>query len=247
MQVGYLTDVGRVRPINEDCLWADPELLVLADGMGGHQAGEVASRLAVESVVAHFHDHQFSTSDGQLDSALDRVRASIRAANRLIYQKGLEDPRFRGMGTTLTLALIKGGEAIIGHVGDSRAYLVQKDSLVQLTEDHSVVWELMRKGSLSRQEARVHPYRNMLTRALGTSSAVEVDALKLSLKPTDGLLLCSDGLTSVLSDEEIHAIIIANFGHPQAAVDELIRQANARGAPDNVSAILALPEGVERG
>ena len=246
MRVGYGTDAGRVRPINEDCLWADDKLLVLADGMGGHQAGEVASRLAVESVVAHFQDHEAPADREKSSVAMDLVRASVRAANALVYSKSLQAPELKGMGTTLTVALLVNGEAVLGHVGDSRAYLVQPESIVQLTEDHSVVWELMRSGSLSSQEAHVHPYRNMLTRALGTAMTVEVDTVRLRLKPTDGLLLCSDGLTGVLSDEEIHAIISSN-SDPQAAVDALIEQANARGAPDNVSAILALPEGDVRG
>ncbi len=246
MRVGYGTDAGRVRPINEDCLWADDKLLVLADGMGGHQAGEVASRLAVESVVAHFQDHEAPADCEKSSVAIDLVRASVRAANALVYSKSLQAPELKGMGTTLTVALLVNGEAVLGHVGDSRAYLVQPESIVQLTEDHSVVWELMRSGSLSSQEAHVHPYRNMLTRALGTAMTVEVDTVRLRLKPTDGLLLCSDGLTGVLSDEEIHAIISSN-SDPQAAVDALIEQANARGAPDNVSAILALPEGDVRG
>ena len=246
MRIGYLTDAGRVRPNNEDCLWADEGLLVLADGMGGHRAGEVASRLAVESVVAHFRGKCSPAGGGRKASAVERVRASIAGANELVYRKGLEDPSLRGMGTTLTLALIEDGQAVIGHVGDSRAYLVQADAIVQLTEDHSIVWELVRSGGLSRREADAHPYRHVLTRALGTSAVVDVDTVELSLGPGDGLLLCSDGLTGVLSDKEIHAVIAGSFG-PQDAVDELIRQANTRGAPDNVSAILALPEGRGRG
>jgi len=244
MRVGYRTDVGRARPINEDALWADGRLLVLADGMGGHQAGEVASRMAVELVVARLNG-----SCGALDSepdpeAAERVRASLCEANEAVYAKALQDPGLRGMGTTLTVALLAGGEAVIGHVGDSRAYLVRPEAIVQLTEDHSVVWELVKSGGLTRDQAQVHPYRNLLTRALGTSPEVEVDTLRLRLQPEDGLLLCSDGLTSVLADAEIHDII-KRSKDPQTAVDRLIDEANARGAPDNVSAILAMPEAAD--
>lgn len=246
MRVGYRTDVGRMRPINEDALWVDGRLFVLADGMGGHQAGEVASRLAVESVVADLLD-ALTASDGvQHLPETERVRASVLAANETVYAKAQDDPTLKGMGTTLTVGLLLNGEAVIAHVGDSRAYLVRPAELVQLTEDHSVVWELVRSGGLSPQEAHAHPYRNLLTRALGMEPKIEVDTHRLRLQPADGLLFCTDGLTNLLSDSEIHDVI-SSCDQPQAAVDQLIDLANARGAPDNVSVILAVPEGDGRG
>lgn len=236
MRVGGASDVGRVRKVNEDAYWFDDRLLIVADGMGGHIAGEVASRVALESVKEEIAAARL-VPGAPLEAI---VRGALQEANRRVWRRAVQDGLF-GMGTTLTMALIVGGHAVVGHVGDSRAYHAREGRLVQVTEDHSVVAELVKSGGISRSQAVVHPYRHFLTRALGTSEEVEVDVYRLDLGPGDALLLCTDGLTGALSDEEIRKTLEA-FDDPERCVARLIQLANERGGTDNITAVLAVVE-----
>src|SRR6266545_3809540 len=181
-----MTDPGRKRRRNEDAYVVEPPLFAVADGMGGAQAGEVASRLA----AAALKERGATTLTGS-----ERIVALIQEANRRVYDRSNEDPSASGMGTTITVALVGDGQVAFGHVGDSRAYLIRDGSMEQLTEDHSLVAELMRSGKLSPEEAETHPQRSVITRALGTDPDVDVDTFSVETKPGDLFLLCSDGLT----------------------------------------------------
>ena len=228
MLFGARTDIGLVRKTNEDGFHIGGNLFAVADGMGGHQAGEVASRLALEVLA----DYPIEGADPQ-----SSLRKAFQKANEVIYAKAQQDEALIGMGTTLTALFIAEGRLWVAHVGDSRAYLCRRQDLIQLTQDHSVVGELVRNGDLSAQEARFHPHRNLLTRALGTAAAVEVDVFATEWQHDDKVLLCTDGLSGPLEDDEIRQII-QEHDDPQRAVDELIKQARKRGAPDNVTAVL---------
>lgn len=242
MQAGYGSDKGRVRATNEDALWCDDRLIVVADGMGGAAAGEVASRLAVETV----RGWRFPSKHAPIQNVKEEVERSIHAANQEIYDRALRHKELQGMGTTLTMAfLLPAGTAIVAHVGDSRAYLFTQNRLSRITQDHSVVGELVRSGGILPSQAEHHPYRNLLTRALGTSRHVDVDIERVRLGPRDALLLCTDGLTGLVSDDEMETII-AESKEAQAAVDALISLANERGGPDNITAVLIYPGGAER-
>lgn len=189
------TDPGRVRRRNEDAFVVDPPLFAVADGMGGAQAGEVASRLA----AAAFREYR------EADELVpeERVAAIIKEANRRIYDRARTDSEVSGMGTTVTAALLGDGRIVIGHVGDSRAYRIRDGRLEQLTEDHSLVADLMRSGRLTPEEAEGHPQRSVITRALGTDPDVDVDTLVVEAEAGDLFLLCSDGLSTMVSDADV--------------------------------------------
>ena len=234
------TDVGCQREHNEDFVQAynppDPEqrrrkglLFVVADGMGGHQAGEVASETAVQTIS---HEY-YRDPDPQVAPAL--VRA-IQKANALIYERAQESIAQVGMGTTAVAAVARGPELVLANVGDSRAYLLRNGSLRQVTRDHSFVEEQIRAGLLTREEARAHPRRNVVTRALGPKPEVDVDTYGGKLSPGDVLLLCSDGLSEYVPDHEIEGILRQST--PQEAVDMLIALAKERGGSDNISALV---------
>ena len=230
------TDTGRRRRRNEDAFVCEPPLFAVADGMGGAQAGEVASRLAAESL----REQEL----GGLSSPEQTVEL-IREANRRVYAYSSENASARGMGTTMTVALVEGSVVTIGHVGDSRAYLLRDDQLTQLTQDHSLVAELVRSGRLSAKEAESHPRRSVITRALGTDSDVEVDVLSLRVQERDVFLLCSDGLTSMVSDEEIARLLLSARDDLDDAGKKLIAAANQAGGEDNITVVLFEPEGGE--
>lgn len=223
------TDTGRRRRRNEDALVCEPPLFAIADGMGGAQAGEVASRLAAETL----REQEF----GDL-SALEQTVELIREANRRVYAYSSENASARGMGTTMTVALVEGNRVTIGHVGDSRAYLLRDEQLTQLTQDHSLVAELVRSGRLSPEEAESHPRRSVITRALGTDSDVEVDVFSLQGRDGDLYLLCSDGLTSMVSDEAIASLLSNSRADLDNAAEKLIDAANKAGGEDNISVVL---------
>lgn len=227
MQVGARSDIGRVRRVNEDAYCALPGLFAVADGMGGHRAGEVASSLAVDVLTSH----PFARKTPE------EVQAVIQDANRRIYEDAVRQPKYAGMGTTITVALIDGDRLVIGHVGDSRAYLVRQGYLRQLTADHSVVGELLRNGGLTQAEAVTHPHRNLLTRALGTSPEVLVDVVTEQLAGGDILILCTDGLTNLVDDDELIEIVTGH-NDPDDAVDRLVALANDRGGIDNVTVVV---------
>ena len=235
LEVATATDRGQVRPENEDDVRVElPEspaarrrgvLSVVADGMGGHAAGEVASGIAVETILREYYD----------DSAppAAALHAAIAAANSAIWEQARRQHDQQGMGCTLTAAVVRGDELIIGHVGDSRLYLVRGEQAIPLTEDHTWVRERVRDGDLAAAAARAHPRRHVLTRALGHESTVEVDMLSRTVSPGDTLVLCTDGLHDLVSDEEIGYWVSRMV--PDAAARKLVQLANQRGAPDNVT------------
>ena len=224
-----LTHVGR-RANNEDNFCAEPRLglFAVADGMGGAQAGEVASKLAASALEGR-------DSDGL--SGLERVDALIQEANRRVYDRATTDPSASGMGTTMTVALVEGMTVAIGHVGDSRAYLVRGDRMEQLTEDHSLVNELLKSGRLSEEEAQVHPQRSVITRAVGTDPDVDVDAFTIEAEEGDVFLICSDGLTDMVEDEDILEVLDRHRDDLDKAVRALVAAANRGGGEDNITAV----------
>ena len=228
-QSAAVTDPGRRRRHNEDAYVCEPPLFAVADGIGGAQAGELASSLAAAAV-------RDDSSDGRGDGRR-RVDELIQEANRRVYQRQSEDASLSGMGTTMTVALFEEGHVWIGHVGDSRAYLVRDDKLEQLTEDHSLVAELVRSGRLSPEEAEGHPQRSVVTRALGTDPDVDVDTFSIDSKPGDLFMICSDGLTSMVSDEGILEEIRRHRDDLRAAAKALVRAANKGGGEDNITVV----------
>jgi serine/threonine protein phosphatase PrpC len=228
-QTAAATDPGRRRRHNEDSYVCEPPLFAVADGIGGAQAGELASSLAAAAV-------RDDTSDGRGDGR-QRVDELIQEANRRVYQRQSEDASLSGMGTTMTVALVEDGHVWIGHVGDSRAYLVRNGELEQLTEDHSLVAELVRSGRLSPEEAETHPQRSVVTRALGTDPDVDVDTFSIDAKPGDLFMLCSDGLTSMVSDDGILQEIDRRRDDLRATAKGLVRAANRGGGEDNITVV----------
>jgi PPM family protein phosphatase len=222
------TDVGRQRSANEDSLVVSPPLFAVADGMGGAKAGEVASAVAVEAVEGAKESSE--PAEAQLASI-------VRDANRRIYDLAVADESRRGMGTTLTLAKLHDEEVSLAHVGDSRAYRLRDGELEQLTRDHSLVAELERSGQITPEAAEHHPQRSIITRALGPEPDVEVDTYTLTGRPGDLFLICSDGLTSMISDDEVGSIL-RSAGSLDEAADELVRAANQSGGKDNITVIL---------
>jgi protein phosphatase len=221
------TDAGRQRRANEDSYYARAPAFAIADGMGGAQAGEVASRIAAEA----FDER---TDDGSAEQQLARV---AKAANRRIFDMGEGDSSLRGMGTTLTGALVGDGEVTIVHVGDSRAYLFREGQLRQLTRDHSLVEELRRQGRLTSEEAEEHPQRSVVTRALGVEPDVQLDVHTHQARSGDLFLLCSDGLTSMVRQDRVQEIV-AGSDSLQAAADRLVAEANEMGGRDNITVVL---------
>jgi PPM family protein phosphatase len=229
LRVGARTDVGRVREGNEDSYMARDPLYAVADGMGGHQGGEVASKVALETL-------ERLTLEASGDTAPSLVDA-VREANRDVLERASTDPGLHGMGTTLT-ALVSGGDRILlAHVGDSRAYLLRDGDMEQLTEDHTVAEGLVQEGRLTPQEAEIHPQRNILTRALGVDGDIEVDETTHGVRPGDRILLCSDGLTGMVPEQEIQRIL-TELEDPQRAAEILVDAANDAGGQDNITAVV---------
>ena len=227
-QLGYGTDTGKKRRRNEDDYVVEPPLFAIADGMGGAQAGELASSLAAGAI---------REDEGAEGSGERRVTELIQEANRRVYQRSSQDAAASGMGTTMTVALVSNGNVVFGHVGDSRAYLIRNGKLEQLTEDHSLVAELVRSGKLSPEEAETHPQRSVITRALGTDPDVDVDTFSIETVPGDLFMLCSDGLTSMVEDDVILQTVEKNRDNLQAAAKALIRAANKGGGEDNITVV----------
>jgi serine/threonine protein phosphatase PrpC len=232
------SDIGLLRDKNEDAFWCGGgdgwHLALVADGMGGHQAGEVASRLAVQVVTSLIQE--LACKSPVHVSWQEELVAAVKRANQEVFTVARSDPRLAGMGTTLTVLLVQGRRYVLAHVGDSRAYRLRQGKLEVLTEDHSLVQELVNQGSLDMADARVHPQRHVLTRALGTEPTLAVDGGSGTLLPGDAFLLCTDGLTNAVPDNEILSILSQ---HTQpTAVEELIRLANKRGGRDNITVVL---------
>jgi len=225
--VGVITDTGRRRRRNEDAYVCEPPLFAIADGMGGAQAGEVASRLAAAAL-----------KESRADAGGEhRIYDLIQEANRRVYARSSTDPKTSGMGTTITVALVENGNVAFGHVGDSRAYLIRDGHMEQVTEDHSLVNELMKSGKLSREEAETHPQRSVITRALGTDPDVDADTFTIEAKAGDVFLLCSDGLTDMVGEREIQELVERNRENLDAALKALVKAANRGGGEDNITVV----------
>jgi serine/threonine protein phosphatase PrpC len=222
------SDTGKKRRRNEDSYVVAPPLFAVADGMGGAQAGEVASKLAAAALK---ETHPEGASDAE------KVTALIQEANRRVYERAHSDPATSGMGTTMTVAIVDGDTVTIGHVGDSRAYVVRGGELEQLTEDHSLVNELLKSGKLSREEAETHPQRSVITRAVGTDPDVDVDAFTVEAGEGDVFLLCSDGLTDMVADSDILDVVEKHRDDLDRATKALVSAANRGGGEDNITVI----------
>jgi serine/threonine protein phosphatase PrpC len=221
-----LSHPGRKRRHNEDAWVCAPPLFAVADGMGGARGGEIASRVAATALGEQVNG-----------SGEERVVALIQEANRQVFDRANEDSNASGMGTTITVALVEDGVIAIGHVGDSRAYLIRDGKLEQLTEDHSLVAELVRSGRLSPEEAETHPQRSVITRALGTDPDVDVDSFSIEGKSGDLFLICSDGLTSMVDDQTILEAVERQRSDLDAAAKELVAAANRSGGEDNITVV----------
>ncbi|MDA3974675.1 Stp1/IreP family PP2C-type Ser/Thr phosphatase [Enterococcus thailandicus] len=238
MQIEFQSDVGRRRNTNQDyaSVFTNQEgikLAVLADGMGGHRAGDIASQMAVTNLGADWEGQALKDSEKIAQWFIQ----TIQNENGKIYQRGQEKPEYNGMGTTIVAVALSETRFTIANVGDSRAYLVREDQLKQLTEDHSLVNELVKSGEISQEMAVNHPRKNILTRSVGMPGTVEVDVATYSWQLGDRLLLCSDGLTNMLSEEMIGSII-DGVGSLTDKVKELIDRANEAGGADNITALL---------
>ena len=228
MEASARTDVGLVRAVNEDNYLLSDVLFAVADGLGGHEAGEIASKMAVNMLEEYLLSYESDPAN--------RLREVFTGINAAIYRRSTSDESCKGMGTTLTALLIQDGTAYIGHVGDSRIYLVRKDVIYQLTEDHSVVGELVRMGMLTKSEAKVHPQRNLLTRAIGTLATVDMEIVDSKVEPGDRFILCTDGLSGAIEDSKILDVVLSRQA-PSAVVDDLITLANQNGGYDNVTVV----------
>ncbi len=242
VRLGAGTDVGMTRAANEDCYTAalapnapfeGDALLAVADGMGGHSAGEVASEMAISGLRDRLYRYGAGANDPEGVAAV--MRRSFEEVNRDVF--GDPRPETRGMGTTLTAAAIIGNRVVIAHIGDSRAYIVRESRIQQITRDHSLVAELVERGIITEEEARSHPLRNRITRAIGTNPETLVDTSVCEIGEGDALMLCSDGLTNKMSDDEI-ASLLHEFD-PETASQRAIETANERGGEDNVTIVIA--------
>jgi protein phosphatase len=240
LRVGSLTDIGKVREINQDSFAVDEGhgLYIVADGMGGHAAGEKASQTAVQIIAERLGGSVAAASNGQL---LDALQTAIQDANREIINASMEDASMRGMGTTATVLVAKGNQLYVGHVGDSRAYLIRNRRIDQITEDHSIVAQLVRARAITPQEAARHPYRNVITRCLGMQVEVEADTQQRELKGGDRLLICSDGLSGLVSDDEMLQMVLSS-DDPQKTCVDLVNLALERGGSDNITVVLIYNE-----
>jgi protein phosphatase len=236
------TDVGIIRSGNEDnfLMVSDRGIFVVADGMGGHAAGEVASEMAVRFVARELGSLK-GLGD---DQVADRMRTAIRAANGAIFQRTLTEHDKRGMGTTVTALVLYATRFLVGQVGDSRAYLHRDGKLIQLTKDHSYVQEQVDAGYLTPEQARAHPYSNVITRCVGANSDVMPDVYLGTVQPQDLFLLASDGLTGMLDDPQL-ADVLAGDRMPQERVDALITEANRHGGLDNITAVIVRIDSVD--
>lgn len=232
MYAEVVTNVGLVRKNNEDAAWSDikKQLFIVADGMGGYVAGEIASVMAIESVL-----RTVTIEQGDLPSVV--LRQAFYQANDSIYREAQKNPDYSGMGTTLSALWIVDGKGYIAHVGDSRIYLIRAGKITRLTADHSLVGELVREGGLTEEQAMTHPQKNMLTRALGCGSLVEVDIYDLEIMDDDYFLLCTDGLSNLIRSEEMAEIIMSQKDLKKST-QHLLQLALKRGGFDNITAII---------
>ena len=233
------SDVGKAREINEDYFYIsypddEIQLFILADGMGGYNGGEVASKLAVTSAKNYILSN-FEKNNSDKDTILDLVKNSSQYANMVVYEKAKENPELSKMGTTLDICLIYQSKAFISHIGDRRIYRIRKDFMRKLTKDHSYVQQLIDEGKITKEESLKHPKKNMLMKALGCTPFIEPDAMIKGFIKEDVILMCSDGLTNMVSEERIKQIIKEN---PTDATKLLVQEANDNGGNDNITAII---------
>jgi serine/threonine protein phosphatase PrpC len=241
-----LTDVGRQRQHNEDAFLVADEakLFLVADGMGGHAAGEIASRIAVESIsefIVHTKEDDGTwphAYDEQFTRTTNRLMAALRMANTRVLEAMRKDAKLRGMGTTVVACMADHGKISVAHVGDSRAYMIRNGRISRITNDHSWVFEQVQAGMLTEAEAEKHPLRNVITRALGGALSVNPEASEIDSRPGDLYLLCSDGLTGMVPEDQILKLVTANADDLEKACRQLIDVANEHGGLDNVTAIL---------
>jgi len=240
MMIGAFTDKGKTREHNEDSYYISDfsasgrGYCIVADGMGGHNAGEVASKIAIQEIKNNInHHYKEDMSEQQIEELLI---SSMKKANTVIFQKSLEEKKYSGMGTTAIVCLIHNNDVYIAHVGDSRAYLIRDNQIKQITVDHSVVEELIHNGSITREEAINHPQKHVITRALGCEEDIKVDIYKQKCKEKDILLICTDGLTNMLTDEEILQVI-DNSPDMQRGVEKLVGLSNDKGGLDNITVV----------
>lgn len=235
------TDTGIVRSNNEDSFVIDEKrgLLVVADGMGGHAAGEVASKLAVSIISKHLLEHNkfFGDYNKSYSPSTNNLNSALRLANLAVFEAAEGSPQMHGMGTTVAAALICGNRLSIAHIGDSRVYLVRSGNIEQLTDDHSVVNEQVKRDLITREEAASSKTKNYLTRAMGISTEIEADLSEMTLLGGDILLLCTDGLSNMITDEVMMEIILS-ANEPASICDLLIKTANANGGKDNITAVI---------
>ncbi len=237
MDTYCITDIGKRRSMNEDCVYASdqpvgnlPNLLIVAGGMGGHNAGELASRFTVESIVDYI-------GKAAEDRPIPLLSHAIHQANENVIEKAKTEKSLEGMGTTVVAATIQGSYLYVANVGDSRLYLIDKD-ITQITRDHSLVEEMIRVGELKREDARTHPDRNVITRAIGVKEPVRIDFFDMKLEKGDIILLCSDGLTNMVEDRDILKLV-KKSGSLKEAASRLVTEANKNGGKDNISVVLA--------
>lgn len=238
MRTYSVTDIGQKREMNQDFVYcheeplgALPNLFIVADGMGGHNAGDFASRFAVEEFVRQVEASAQKTLIRTMEEAVHRT-------NRLLIEQAKERPELKGMGTTFVAATIQENDMYIANIGDSRLYLIGREEITQITQDHSLVEEMIRRGEIRREEGRFHPNKNVITRAMGANVDVEPDFFEVRLAPGDIVLLCSDGLSNMMDDREIFSVVKENSGDMEKAGSALLRLANEYGGRDNISIVL---------
>lgn len=238
MEIRFQSDVGRRRNMNQDYTnvfenQVGIPLAILADGMGGHLAGDVASQMVVTSLGESWNNTSFST----VEETTEWMQENIRKANKEVYETGQERMEYTGMGTTVVMATLLNDQVVIANVGDSRAYVLRSKELLQITEDHSWVNELVKSGEISKEAAETHPQKNVLVRTVGMPGEVEADIFLHSWEPGDYIILCSDGLTNMVSEAGI-AEIVSDGGSLEDKVAELINQANDAGGADNITVLI---------
>ncbi|NLP15637.1 MAG: Stp1/IreP family PP2C-type Ser/Thr phosphatase [Clostridiales bacterium] len=237
MKAFSITDIGEKRRINQDYAFCEvnpvgnlPNLFIVADGMGGHNAGDYASRFCVEFFVEHIKNSKET-------SPIVLIEEAIKDTNEKLYEKSKQQIEYEGMGTTFVVATIYDKEMYVANIGDSRLYVISRD-IRQVTEDHSLVQAMVNNGELDKDEAKVHPNKNIITRALGANETAQPDFFEVELEEEDIVLMCSDGLTNMLNDETIERIIRENADDPKIAAENLVRQANKNGGKDNIAVII---------
>ena len=233
------SDIGKARELNQDYYYIsqdtdEPKIYILADGMGGYKGGEIASKLSTDSVRKYIQSN-FSSITKEKEEILKLVKSAVEYANMIVYEKSKEIPELEGMGTTMEVCLIYNNKAYIGHVGDSRIYRIRKDVIRKLTKDHSYVQKLVEDKKITREEAKIHPKKNMLTKALGCTAYVEPDIRARNFEKGDIFIMCSDGLTNMVDEKQIYDIVTRDI---EKAAEELVNEANAAGGYDNITVII---------